>query len=145
MTDLERPRTTRSSAPAPPSDAAVGWTIFAAVMMTLQGIWWAIAGLVALFNDEFYVVGREYLFEFDLTTWGWIHLIVGVVLVAAAVGLYSGAMWARVVGVAMASLAMIVAFAWLPYYPIWALLFIGASAAVIWALTAHGRDIARVM
>jgi hypothetical protein len=144
MTDLDRPTSARTTA-APPSDAAVGWTVFAAIMMTLQGIWWTIAGLVALFNDEFYVVGQEYIFQFDVTSWGWIHLIVGVVLIAASVGLYSGAMWARITGVIMASIAMIVAFAWLPWYPIWALMFIGASVAVIWALTAHGRDITRAM
>jgi hypothetical protein len=144
MTDLERPTGGRAPVSAP-SDAAVGWTIFAAIMMTLQGIWWAMAGLVALFNDDLLVVGREYLFEFDLTTWGWAHLLIGIVLVAAAAGLYSGATWARVVGVVMASLAMIAAFAWLPYAPFWALLFIGASVAVIWALTVHGRDITAVM
>jgi hypothetical protein len=145
MTDLDRPRSARTPPAAPPNDTAVGWTVFAAVMMSLQGIWWAIAGLSALFNDELYVVGQEYLFAFDVTTWGWIHLLVGVVLIAAAAGLYSGAMWARVVGVFTASLATIAAFAWLPYYPIWALMFIGAAIAVIWALTAHGRDITRVM
>jgi hypothetical protein len=119
--------------------------MFAAMMMGLQGVWWGLAGLAALFQDELYVVGLDYVFAFDVTTWGWIHLAVGVVLVAAAAGLYSGSTWARVVGVIMASLAAIVAFAWLPYYPIWAVLLVGASVAVIWALTAHGRELARVI
>jgi hypothetical protein len=144
MTDLDRPPSTRTAPETRPSEAAVGWTVFAAVMMGLQGIWWAIAGLVALFDDEFYVVGEEYIFQFDVTAWGWIHLVVGIVLLAASAGLTSGAVWARAAGVAMASLAMIVAFAWVPYYPVWALLFIGVSIAVIWALTVHGRDITRV-
>jgi hypothetical protein len=145
MTDLDRPVTARTSAATRPSDAAVGWTIFAAIMMALQGIWWVMAGLVALFNDEFYVVGQDYIFSFDITTWGWIHLLVGAVLIAAAAGLYSAATWARVVGVVMATLAAIVAFAWIPLYPVWALMLVAASIAVIWALTAHGRDITRVM
>ena len=125
-----------------PSAWAVGWTVFAGVMMVVQGCWWFIAGLVALFNDEFYVVGEEYIFQFDITTWGWIHLVVGVVILAAGLALFTAATWARVVGVVIAALAMLVGFAWLPWYPLWALLFIVTSASVIWALTAHGRDIA---
>jgi hypothetical protein len=145
MTDLDRPVTARASAATRPSDAAVGWTIFAAIVMGMKGIGWVFAGLVALVNDEFYVVGREYVFQFDLTTWGWVHLLVGVVLIAAAVGLYSGATWARAVGVVVAALAAIIAFTWLPLYPIWAMMLVAAAVTVIWALTTHGRDITRVM
>jgi hypothetical protein len=143
MTHLDEPVTARAA--ARPSDAAVGWTIFAAIVMGMKGIGWVFAGLVALVDDEFYVVGREYVLQFDLTTWGWIHLLVGAVLIAAAVGLYSAATWARTVGVVVAGLAAIVAFAWLPLYPVWALMLVAASVAVIWALTAHGSDITRVM
>ena len=57
---------------------AVGWATFAALMMIMIGFWHAIAGLVALFENEFYVVGHEYVFQLDVTTWGWIHLILGV-------------------------------------------------------------------
>ena len=125
-----------------PSGWAIGWTAFASTMMLIQGIWWSIAGLVALFNDEFYVVGQEYIFQFDVTTWGWIHLTVGVLVFAAGAALFSGAVWARTVGVIMATIAMFAAFAWLPWYPVWAILFITVSIGVIWALTVHGRDVA---
>jgi hypothetical protein len=124
-----------------PSGWAIGWTAFAATMMLIQGMWWGIAGLVALFNDEFYVVGQEYIFQFDVTTWGWIHLLIGIVVFVAGISLYSGRVWARTVGVIIAVIAMLAAFAWLPWYPLWALLFIAISIAVIWALTAHGRDV----
>ena len=70
---------------------AVGWTTFAALMMIMIGFWHAIAGLVALFENEFYVVGTEYVFQLDVTTWGWIHLILGVVVILAGVALFSGA------------------------------------------------------
>jgi hypothetical protein len=125
-----------------PNGWAIGWTAFAGTMMLIQGIWWSIAGLVALFNDEFYVVGQEYIFQFDVTTWGWIHLTVGVLVFAAGAALFSGAVWARTVGVIMATIAMFAAFAWLPWYPLWAILFITVSIGVIWALTVHGRDVA---
>lgn len=124
--------------------AAVGWTTFAACMMVLIGFWWVIAGLVGLINDDFYVTTRNYVFRFDTTAWGWIHLIVGVLVLLAGFGLFSGAVWARIIGVMMAMLAALVGFAWMPWYPFWAVLIVAASVAVIWALIAHGRDIAEV-
>lgn len=123
------------------SGAAVGWTIFAAAMMVLGGIFQAIAGLVAILNDEFYVVGAEYVFKFDVTTWGWVHLVLGVVILLAGLALFTGAVWARTIGVILAVVSAVAAFAWLPWYPIWAVLIIVADIFVIWALTAHGRDI----
>jgi hypothetical protein len=122
---------------------AIGWTWFAAVMMWLLGAGHAIAGLVAVVNEEFYVVGREYIFQFDVTTWGWIHLLLGIVVLGAGLGVFSGAVWARTVGVIVSVVAALIAFAWLPWYPIWAIIFIAISVTVIWALTAHGREIAR--
>jgi len=124
-----------------PSGWAVGWTFFAALMMVMLGSWWAFAGLVGLFNDEFYVKSANYIFQFDITTWGWIHLIMGIVVWFAAAGLFTGAVWARTVGVILALLSAMIAFAWLPWYPFWAILLIVASVGVIWALTTHGRDV----
>lgn len=127
-----------------PSGWAIGWMATAAMLMILGGGWWIMAGFIAIVNDEFFVATPEYVFQFDTTTWGWIHLIVGVVVLAAGFGLFSGAVWARTVGVIVSVVAGLIAFAWLPWYPVWALLFIGVSVAVIWALTAHGRDVARM-
>lgn len=107
-----------------------------------HGVWWFIAGLVAIFEDTFFVITEDYIFKFDVSTWGWIHLLLAVVVIVAAYGLFVAATWARVVGVIMAVLAALVAFAWMPYYPVWGILFIVASVAVIWALTVHGEDIA---
>ncbi len=124
-----------------PSGWAIGWTLFAGTMMVMLGIWWFFAGLVAIINDDFYVVTQEWVFKFSTTTWGWIHLVVGVIVLISGFGLFTGNVWARAVGVIIAVLAALVAFAWLPWYPVWAIIFIAVSAAVIWALTAHGRDI----
>ena len=127
-----------------PSRWAIGWTVFAAVMMILMGGWWIISGTVAIINDEFYVVTKEWIFEFDVTGWGWIHLGLGIVILLAGFGLFSGAVWARVIGAVIAVLAGLAAFAWLPYYPVWAIIFIAMSVGVIWAITAHGSDIRNI-
>lgn len=124
------------------SSWAVGWTGFAGVMLIIVGVFDIFAGLVALVNDEFYVVGREWVFEFDITGWGVFKIIVGIVLLLSGIGLFSGNVAARVVGVIVAGLAAIANFAWLPYYPVWSIIVISICVAVIWALTAHGHDMA---
>jgi len=126
-----------------PSAWAVGYATFAGVILVMAGIFQAIAGLVGIIEDEFYVVGREWVFEFDATTWGWIHLLIGIVLVLSGIGIFTGNVLARTVGVFVAALSAIANFMWLPYYPVWSIAIIALNVAVIWALTAHGRDIAQ--
>jgi uncharacterized membrane protein len=125
-----------------PSGWAIGWTAFAGIMMVMGGVWWIIAGIVAIADDTFFAVTEEYIFQFDATTWGWIHLFLGIVVLLAGFYLFTGSVWARTVGVIIAVVAALVGFAWLPWYPVWAILFIAVSIFVIWALTVHGRDIA---
>jgi hypothetical protein len=121
---------------------AVGFILFAGIMMLMSGIFQAFAGLVALFENEFYVATRNYLFQFDATTWGWIHLIGGIIVALAGFAVMSGRTWGRVVGITLAVLSAIVNFAFIPYYPFWSLLVIALDVFVIWALAAHGRDVA---
>ena len=123
------------------SDAAVGWTIFASILLIMIGVFQAISGLVAIVNDTFYVVGEVWIFQFDISTWGWIHLLIGLALALAGFFLFRGAMWARVVGIIVAAIAAIANFAWLPWYPLWSVIIITVSVFVIWALSVHGRDI----
>jgi hypothetical protein len=120
---------------------AVGLTYFASVMMVLIGCWQVFAGLVALVNDTFYVVTPKFFLQFDTTTWGWIHLVLGAIILLTGIGLYFYATWARVVGVIAVAISAFAMFAWLPYYPIWAVLVIVADVLVIWALTAGGRAV----
>ena len=124
-----------------PSGWAIGWTAFAGIMMVLLGAWWIVAGLVAIVNDDFFVVSQEWVFKFSTTTWGWIHLILGIIVLASGFGLFTANIWARTVGVILAVISAFVGFAWLPWYPVWAIILIVASVGVIWALTAHGHDI----
>jgi hypothetical protein len=109
--------------------------------MVLIGFMHVFQGLVALVNDDFYVVGAEYIFEFDLTTWGWIHLVAGAIVALAGIALFQGAVWARTVAVILACVSVLASFMWMPYYPIWSLTVIAFDIFVIWAVTAHGRDI----
>jgi len=124
------------------SSWAVGYTVFASVMLMLIGAFHVFAGIVAIAEDQFYAVGQEYVFEFDVTMWGWIHLIGGIIVFAAGIAIYSGQVWARTVGVIVAALSALLNFLWLPYYPVWSIVMIAVDVAIIWALTAHGRDLA---
>ena len=120
---------------------AVGFILFAAIMMIMVGIFQALQGLVAIFENEFYVATRNYLFQFDATTWGWIHLIIGVIVALAGWGLLSGRTWARAAAIALAVLSAIANFLFIPYYPFWSLLIITLNVFVIWAVAAHGGDL----
>jgi hypothetical protein len=120
---------------------AVGYTYFAAIMMVFLGAFHALAGLTGIIRDEAFVVTKDYVVQLDTTQWGWIHLIVGLIVLFAGFGLLSGAIWARTVGVIMAIISGIVAFVWIPVYPVWGILLVVIAVGVVWALTAHGRDV----
>ena len=131
MTSTGAPATRKGSA------WATGFAAFASVMMIMFGTIQALQGLAALFNDEFFVASPNYTFKLDITGWGWIHLVVGVIIGWAGVSLLRGAMWARAVGIAAAALSAIANFMWLPYYPLWATVIIGLAVVTIWALTRY--------
>ena len=142
MTDRGSSQYAAAGRPQETSGAAVGLIAFAAVIMFMAGGFQIFAGLVGIFTNEFYVATPNYLFQFDATAWGWVHLLVGLIVVGAGSGLLSGRTWARVVGVLLAMLSALVNFAFIPYYPIWSLIIITLDVFIIWALVAHGRDMA---
>jgi hypothetical protein len=135
-----------SSSPPARRDRSVGWVVglslFAGVMMIITGVFNAMEGIVALARNEVYVATPRYLFAFDLTTWGWIQLILGIIVVVAGVGVITGQLWGRVVGIIIAALTMLANFAFIPYYPVWSLLIVALNVFVIWALCAYDRDTA---
>jgi hypothetical protein len=119
----------------------VGWIYFAGCMMLLVGIFHAIEGLVAIFNRSYYLVtSNQLVIRTGYTTWGWILLILGVLVAAAGLGVMAGQMWARVVGVVVAAVSMLANLAFVPAYPIWSILVITMDVLVIYALTVHGRE-----
>jgi hypothetical protein len=117
---------------------ALGGIAFAATMMVLIGVFQALAGLVAIFNDEFYVVAPNYTFDLDVSAWGWIHLLVGLGVLATGFGLFARQAWAGVTAIMLCMLSALTNFFFIPYYPIWSLLVIGLAIWVIWALTRPG-------
>lgn len=129
----------QTAAPEEPGVWAQGLILFAAVMMFVGGGFQVIAGLAAIFENEFYTVTPNYVLEFDVTAWGWIHLLLGVIVVFAGYGLLSGQTWARVVGIVLASVSALVNFAFIPYYPFWSLAIIALDVFIIWALATQAR------
>jgi len=117
---------------------AVGGLVFAASILILIGVFQIIAGLVAVFNDEFFVVARNYTFHHDVTAWGWLHLIFGVLMVVVGMGLFGRRSWAAVAGLMLAMLSAVLNFFFIPYYPLWAIVVIALDVWVIWALTRPG-------
>lgn len=122
--------------------AWVGGVAFAGIMMVMLGTFHIVDGLVALFNDEYFLVTRSGLaVTADFTTWGWVHLIGGVVIVAAGVGVFTGQTWARVVGVMVAMVSAVINLGFLSAYPVWSSIMILIDVLVIWALTVHGGEL----
>jgi len=118
---------------------ARGTTTFAATMMLVIGVFQFFQGLVAAVRGGFYVVTPDYLYSVNTTGWGWIHMALGAVLVLTGLFLFTGATWARVIGIGLVALSAIANFFFLPYYPLWSLLIIALDVVVIWALATSGR------
>ena len=117
---------------------AVGGIAFAGTVMVMIGTFQVLEGLVALFNDEFFVVTRNYTFDLDVTAWGWIHLILGIVVLATGFGLFARSTWAGVTAIMICALSAISNFFFIPYYPLWSIIMIALDCWVIWALTRPG-------
>ena len=121
------------------SDGWYGWIAFAGVMMVILGSFHAVAGLIGVFKEEYYLVGKNDLaVTVDYTTWGWVHLILGLIVAVAGVALTRGATWARVVAVLTAFLSSLVNLAFMSAYPFWSVIMIAIDFMVIYAVIAHG-------
>lgn len=121
--------------------AWVGWIYFASVMMILVGGMQVIAGLVAIFKEEYYVAGPNALVAFDFTAWGWIHLVLGVLVFAAGFALLAGRLWARILATLLIVLSALSQLAFLGAYPLWSIIAISIDALVLYAVTMHGSEL----
>lgn len=145
MTDTDQHRHSQSAIarePDPGTSGWVGWIAFAGVMMILLGGLHVFQGIVALVKDEYFLVTSNGLaVNVDFTAWGWTHLIGGALVILAGFGVLAGQMWARVVGVIVAVVSVLINVAFLAAYPFWSLTMIALGIVVIMALTVHGADI----
>ena len=120
----------------------VGWIGFAGIAMVMLGTFHVFEGIVALANNQYFVVRSSGLVvSVNYTAWGWLHIIAGAVVLAAGVGVFAGQIWARVVGTLVALVSAVVNLAFLPAYPIWSMMMIALDVIVIMALTVHGSEI----
>ncbi|GAB7103165.1 hypothetical protein JCM4814A_14790 [Streptomyces phaeofaciens JCM 4814] len=120
---------------------AAGGVTLAGVLMLVNGFMQVFQGISAIAHDDVYALVRGYVYEINLTAWGWILLGVGVAAAATGLGLLQGAYWARLSGVMLASLSAIVQFLFLPYSPVWSIILIAVDIFVIWALIAYRPDL----
>ncbi|MFF3642828.1 hypothetical protein [Streptomyces sp. NPDC002564] len=121
---------------------AAGGTMFAGVLMMVNGILGIFEGIAGIAKDDVYERIGDYVYKFNLTTWGWIHLVLGILVAVVGWGILKGAGWAKASGVALAALAIVAQFLWLPYTPVWALISIAIGVFVIWALCNDRSDVA---
>jgi hypothetical protein len=121
------------------SYAAHGVGVFAGIMLIVAGAFEVIQSIAAIAKDEYLVVLPNYVYSIDVTGWGWIHLLIGLILAAIGVFLLLGKGWAQLAGIVVAGISALINFSWLPYSPLWALLLIGVDVLVIWALATLRR------
>ncbi|MFE2264524.1 DUF7144 family membrane protein [Streptomyces griseosporeus] len=120
-----------------------GGATFAGVLLLLNGILAVLQGIAAIAEDDVYARIGSYVYEINLTGWGWILLILGVIAACAGAGILSGATWARAAGIALASLSLIAQFLFLPYQPVWSVIMMAIDVFVIWALASYEPEPAR--
>ncbi len=110
-------------------------TYLAACVLGLAGAFQIMDGITAIAKDDIYLAGQEYTFSLDLTAWGWVHLIVGVLAIVTAIGIFRGNAWAMSAGIGVVIVSAMSNFAFLPYYPLWAVVVIALDVVVVWALS----------
>ncbi|GAA1779128.1 hypothetical protein GCM10009795_026530 [Nocardioides hankookensis] len=114
---------------------ADGLGIFAGAALLTVGIFQFLEGVSAAAKDDVFVTTPNYVFELDLTTWGWIHIVLGILVAVIGASILMAKRWALVAGVVLAVLSALMNFLWLPFYPAWAVIIIAFDVAVIWALS----------
>lgn len=118
----------------------VGWVYFASVMIFIVGSIQLVSGLVALFEEDFYITTDKSLLVFDYSQWGWTHIIIGLAVMATSLAIATGQLWGRIVGVVLVALNLISNIVFLSAYPIWSIIAITIDVLVIYALTTHGNE-----
>ena len=119
-----------------------GYTVFAVSGMLALGVWQVMAGLTAVLHDRLYATTRGYTYSFSVGGWGWVVLLLGVLVAGTGVVVLQGRSWGDTAAIVLACLSMIANFLLVPLYPIWSMVIIAVNIIVIWALTNPGRNVA---
>lgn len=119
------------------SGAGMDWVRFGGVMMAVLGGFGVIEGLAALLSPAYFVTVGGTVLALNLTAWGWLHIVIGALVLATGLALLGNApSWARAVGVGLVAINMIVQLAWLPAFPIWSIILLVIDVLVLYALIA---------
>lgn len=116
------------------SAIAYGVTLFAGVMLCTVAVFQILQGIAAISKDDVFVSGINYTYKLDVSQWGWIHLVLGVLALGTGIGIVLGQVWGFIAGIVVASLSALANFAFIPHYPLWSIVVIAFNALVVWAL-----------
>ncbi len=119
---------------AEPRAWTYGASLFAGIMLVILGMFQGIRGMAALFKNDILVGTPNYVFAFDTTAWGWIHMIFGLILIVTGLLIVAGKLVGRIFGIIVAGISAILNFTSLPYYPVWSVVLIAIDVLIIWAL-----------
>jgi hypothetical protein len=121
----------------PVSTWTLGVVIYGSILLMLVGLFQMFEGLAAILDNNFFPDTRHYLFDTNVSAWGWVHLVLGVVIVVAGFNVMGGRTWARAVGIAVAAVSAIDSFLFIPHHAVWSILIIALDVSVIWALSVY--------
>ncbi len=119
----------------------VGWIAFGSFMMMFLGFIHLIAGFVALFKDDVYISANAGVWVLDYSSWGWVHIIGGILALWAAGSLMQGKLYGRTFAVILAMISAVVNLAFIPIYPIWSIIMVTVCVLIIWAVIVHGGEL----
>jgi hypothetical protein len=140
---MRSPQMSTESTPAPTTpmqrepDLVTGLVVFAGTLMVVVGVFHALVGIAALVDDKIYVTTPNYVYSADIAVWGWLHLLLGILVAVVGIAVLKGQAWARVVGIGLAAFSLVANFLFIPYHPLWSVLIIALEVAIIWALAAY--------
>src|ERR1700712_3884011 len=136
---LPRPRPDAAREPEP--TGWLGWVTFGGIVMVMVGFFGIIEGIAALFREQVFLVAKSgLLVSVNFTTWGWVHLVLGLLVASVGCGVLAGQTWARILGVGLVMVNAVVNLAFLAASPAWSVIAISLDVLVIYALIAHGRE-----
>ncbi|WP_377273284.1 hypothetical protein [Peterkaempfera sp. SMS 1(5)a] len=121
-----------------PASTDTGWVtgpyLFGGLALELSGTLSILMGAAGIARSNIFA-SSQYAYQFDLTAWGWIHVVIGIALIAAGVGVLAGRSWGRGAGIALGAVSLVTQFMFVPYYPLWAITLMMLDLVAVWTLS----------